>query len=92
MGEITFNEEFTNLDLANGQLVDLGWHISQAQDAKGCGGPYEEYVDRAINIALEVENGSREELTRKTGITILTGDLFDGSSSQVKKHHEEGEF
>ncbi|HST32794.1 MAG TPA: hypothetical protein VLJ80_04650 [Solirubrobacteraceae bacterium] len=94
VGEVVFNETFTNIDLANGQLVDLGWHISKEQGAKGCGGEYEAYIDHAINMALEVEDANGFEYTGKTGITVLTGDLLDGGAQQgvVTEGKESGEI
>jgi hypothetical protein len=94
VGEVSFNNAFTNLDLANGQLVDLNWHITREEAAHGCGGEFETFVDKAINIALEVEDGAGEELTRKTGITVLTGDLLDGGAQEgvVTEGKESGEI
>ena len=75
---ITFNNEFTNLDLEGSKLVDTGWHIDPASAPTGCGGPtYEPYVDAALSDLLEVENAG------KTGITWLKGDLHDGSRFAV---------
>lgn len=76
-GELLFNEEFTNLDLKNTKLVDLGWHISPASGPKGCGGEYETYVDDALSRALEVQNASR------TGIVVLQGNTHDAAASAV---------
>ena len=58
-GNIAFNEEFTNIFLQNTRLVDFGWHIPEVSGAKGCGGEFETYVDKALNIALEVESRQR---------------------------------
>jgi hypothetical protein len=76
-GELLFNEEFTNLDLKNTKLVDLGWHITPASGPKGCGGEYETYVDDALSRALEVQNASR------TGIVVLQGNTHDAAASAV---------
>lgn len=95
-GVFSANNEFTNLNFASTALVDVGWHISQASGANGCGGSeYETYVNHAINLALEVERHNAEaktyeELPSKKGITYLTGSLHDGAASAVKKLHEEG--
>jgi hypothetical protein len=91
---VTFNDEFTNLDLANTRLVDVGWHISKAQGANGCGGPENEaYIDRALNMALEVEYILAEEeveIANRTGVTVLTGNLHDGSSKPAQEAIEKG--
>ena len=89
-GSVEFNETFTVIAVTGTALTDAGWHISKEQGAKGCGGEYEAYVDRALNIALEVESSNGNELVRKTGYTFLKGDLFDGNRKYVQKQHEEG--
>jgi hypothetical protein len=92
-GDIEFNEPFfTVTEIKNSKLTDTNWHISKAQGAKGCGGEYEAYVNRALNIALEVEFANGFEPANKGGITVLTGSLFDGASRAVKKAHEAGEL
>jgi hypothetical protein len=93
---VTFNNAFTNLDLANTRLVDVGWHISKAQGANGCGGPENEaYLDRALNMALGViytfGGGAEEvEIANRLGVTVLTGNLHDGSSGPAQKEIENG--
>ncbi len=85
-GELSFSEEFTNLELKGSELVDTSWHIPLASGANGCGGPEnEKYLDRALNLALEVAGGNGEEFERtgKTGITWLTGDLHDAARAAV---------
>ncbi len=90
-GEIAFNEAFTQTEVKNSQLVDVGWHIPVAAKANGCGGEYEQYIDRALNIALEVEFANGYNPPNKEGVTILTGSLFDGARVAVKKAAENGE-
>jgi hypothetical protein len=92
-GEVRFSEDFTNLEVHNSRLVDVGWHISKEQAANGCGGPeYESYVNKALNLALEVENSEGGERTAKTGVTWLTGNLHDAAASVVIEKGEKGEL
>jgi hypothetical protein len=82
-GSFNANEEFTNLFFSSTKLVDLGWHIPIASGAHGCGGPeYESYVDKALNIALEVEYPEGGEIT-KTGIVVLQGSTHDAAKEGV---------
>ena len=91
-GEVQFEQpHFEQLEVANSQLVDVGWHIPVAAGANGCGGPYEEYVDRALNLALNVISPyGFTEITQRTGVTVLTGNLHDGAASRVKPELEKG--
>jgi hypothetical protein len=91
-GELKFEEPtFESLELAGSRLVDVGWHISKAQGANGCGGPENEaYIDRALNIALEVESPEGNERVGKKGVTVLSGNLHDSAASHAKKKIEEG--
>jgi hypothetical protein len=93
VGEGVFFEEatFTKFAVPDSRLVDLGWHIPKVAGATGCGGSeYEAYVDKALNIALEVENENGEERP-KTGITWLKGTLYDGQREAVQERHGKGE-
>jgi hypothetical protein len=84
-GEIAFNKPFTNTAIIGSQLVDVGWHIEEASGATGCGGPEnEEFLDAALNRALEVQNPVRR------GITELTGSLFDGAAPAIRHRVEKG--
>jgi hypothetical protein len=83
-GTLSFNKEFTNLQVENSELVDTKWHIAPESGATGCGGEYESYVDDALNKALELNEASR------TGITWLHGNLHDGYREAVQGKHEEG--
>jgi hypothetical protein len=81
-GRFAANEEFTNLFFSQTKLVDLGWHIPKISGASGCGGAYEEYVDKALNVALEVEFPEGAELA-KTGIVVLQGSTHDAAKEGV---------
>jgi hypothetical protein len=83
---IEFNEAFTNIFIRNSQLVDTGWHIEEASKATGCGGEYEPFVNAALNRVLESDIPSR------VGITVLTGNLHDGSAFEVRDAAEKGEL
>jgi hypothetical protein len=86
-----FNEEFSQLELENTRLVDVSWHIPQVSGASGCGGTeWETYVDKALNLALEVENAGGGEVTDKYGVTVLTGNLHDALAEAAKEKVEEG--
>jgi hypothetical protein len=91
-GELKFEEPtFESLELAGSRLVDVDWHISKEQGANGCGGPENEaYIDKALNIALEVEFANGNEPTWKKGVTVLSGNLHDSAASHAKKKIEEG--
>ena len=69
---IEFGQEFAVVGIPNSKLVDLSWPVEAASGATGCGGEYESYVDKAMNIALGIP-GQR-------GTTILQGTLFDGNA------------
>jgi hypothetical protein len=84
VGEVSFNEEFTQAEIEGSRLVDTKWHIPQASGASGCGNAeWETYIDKALNIALEVENASGQELKSITGVTWLTGNLHDANAHSV---------
>jgi hypothetical protein len=91
-GEIRFEEpNFEQDEVNNSQLVDLGWHIPLAAGANGCGGAYEEYVDRALNIALEVISPfGFGEIKQRTGVTVLTGNLHDSAAHRAQQEVEAG--
>jgi hypothetical protein len=93
-GRFSANEAFTQIELAESSLVDVGWHIPKASGANGCGGEYESFIDKALNIALEVENGQGSEFTGKTGIVQLIGNLHDALSTEflLKSGEETGEL
>jgi hypothetical protein len=84
-GAFVANEEFTNLYFANTKLVDTDWHISQASGASGCGNAeYESYIDRALDLALELEFPGGQELTQKKGIVVLEGSTYDAAKEGVE--------
>ena len=88
-GSLSFNEEFTHIFLHGSKLVDFGWHIPLASGAS-CGGEYASYLNKALDVALEVENGYGYEMTNKTGIVVLKGDLHDGYAEAVEEEAEKG--
>jgi hypothetical protein len=89
-GVVRFNSEFTVAGILGSALTDAGWHVSKEQGANGCGGEYEAYVNKALNIALEVEDVKGLERVHKTGITYLTGNLYDGLREAMQIEHENG--
>lgn len=98
-GDVTFNGNFTNIKIEGSQLIDTSWHIPVVAGANGCGNAeWESYINKALNLALEVE-GAPEipgnpgfERASKTGLTWLEGNLHDANADEVLKRHEEGEF
>jgi hypothetical protein len=86
------NEEFTNLELHNTKIVDTAWHIKQVSGASGCGNAeWEPYLDKALNLALEIETANGKERESKKGITWLIGDMHDAATSAVEEAAENGE-
>jgi hypothetical protein len=82
-GNFLANEQFTNLYFSQTKLVDLGWHIPKVSGASGCGGAeFESYVDKALNLALEIEYPEGGEIP-KTGIVVLQGSTHDGAKEGV---------
>jgi hypothetical protein len=84
-GELSFSEEFTQINLAQSKLVDLGWKIEPESGPKGCGGAYESYIDAALENLLEM---SGYVGAGRSGIVVLQGNLHDAAISVVQ---EEGE-
>jgi hypothetical protein len=76
------------------QLVDIHWHIKQESGASGCGNEeWESYIDKALNLALEIESSDGSELENTTGLTWLTGHLYVASAKAVRtKGVESGEL
>jgi hypothetical protein len=88
-GELSNNEELTNLELTGSRLWDYGWPVEVGAEASGCGGSsYESYVDSALNDVLELN--TEGGLTRQSGVTVLQGNLFDGPETVVKRELERG--
>jgi hypothetical protein len=74
--------------LTDSQLTDLDWSVPKSARAKGCGGEYESYVDKAINVALGQEGGKHDnpgETNLSHGITILKGDLYLVAAEYAKE-------
>jgi hypothetical protein len=90
-GGVRFNNAFDQTELYGSRLVDVDWHITKAQGAHGCGGEYEAYVNRALNIALEIEFGGGGEVVQRRGVTVLTGNLHDGQAASAQEHVEKGD-
>ena len=82
-GLLLHNTNFSQVELVGGKLVDLSWPVPEEADASGCGGPYESYVDAAINEVLE--------LPHQHGTTILEGRLFSASDHVVQHEYEFGQ-
>ena len=83
-GNFSANEEFTNLNFSNTKLVDVGWHIPKVSGASGCGNAENEaYLDKALNLALEIEYPEGAELANKKGLVVLTGGTHDAAKNGV---------
>jgi hypothetical protein len=82
-GKAHFAYEFEDSEFTGSRLVDLNWPVPEGAFASGCGGEYESYVDAAIDQTLE--------LPGETGITVLTGILYDAEGELVREFNETGE-
>jgi hypothetical protein len=87
-GELEFGSEFAQIEVKNSELVDTNWHIEPASGPHGCGGEFESHVDRALELALEMNNGAPSD---EVGLTWLAGNLHAGSGNAVREHAEKGE-
>ena len=76
-GHLTFNEAFSQVQLADSRLVDIGWTIEPASYPTGCSGAYGSYLIAALENVLEVGN------LPKTGIVVLQGDLHTAETYSV---------
>jgi hypothetical protein len=85
---VEFNKTFSNIMVRNSELVDLSWKIEPESGPKGCGGPYEEYVDNALRKALYMQYSDQR------GFTWLRGDLFSAFTNNVRHYgvEETGEL
>jgi hypothetical protein len=83
-GKLTTNGAGTNISLQGSRLADLKWTGALAS---GCGGEYESYVNKALDIITE-QSGSFP----RSGITSLEGSLFLGERLAVKAAAEKGEL
>jgi hypothetical protein len=81
-GELEQKEEFDDIVLKGSRLVDNTWPVEVG--AEGCGGPYEAYVNRALDILLRIpaEPGASS--------TELKGSLYSGLDCSVKRNAETG--
>jgi hypothetical protein len=84
LGTLTFNEEFTVVEIENNRLVDFNWPVEEEALASGCGGSYESYVDRAIDVVTESAYGTHY------GFTVLSGNLYTASRQAVQEQAEAG--
>lgn len=71
------------IEIEGSRLVDFNWPVPEGAMAKGCGGEYEEYVDNALNILMELSRG-------RQGYTVLTGNLFVSTPEIVTFEREHG--
>ena len=70
--------------------MDFGWHIPKVSGAKGCGGEFETYVDKALDIALEVETAEGSEIEKRKGMVVLQGNLHDANGNSTAAEAEAG--
>jgi len=82
VGELGFNESFTNITVKNSKLVDSTWPVEV--EAQGCGGEYESYVDDAISKVLHLPAPAG------ASVTVLKGTLGTGNAEVVKSERETG--
>jgi hypothetical protein len=82
VGELSFNESFSNITIKNSKLVDSTWPVEV--EAQGCGGAYESYVDAAVSKVL----GLPAPVGAST--TVLKGTLGTGNANVVKSESETG--
>ena len=85
-GHVTLNKTFTVAEISGSRLVDFNWPVEEGAQAKGCGGSYESYVDKALEEITRYATRSRPP----SGFTVLQGNLFVGEASAVQKALEEG--
>jgi hypothetical protein len=89
-GSLEILYEGDEVVLKGGRLGADGWSIPQAADAQGCGGAYESYVNRAID--LTVGQGYNNEAYESKGLTLLSGELYESVSQTTKEYLEEGKI
>jgi len=86
IGHLHLNEAFTQAEIEGSRLVDFNWPVEEASGATGCGGTYEQYVDRAIDLV------SRDATSQHRGFTVLQGSLFIAERQAVQTAAEEGKL
>lgn len=80
VGELEFYNEFTVIEIKGSTLVDSTWPV--VNEAEGCGGGYESYVDKAISIVLSLPAPAG------ASSTVLKGTLYSGNFVVVKEEQE----
>jgi hypothetical protein len=75
--------EGEQIEIEGIRLVDFNWPVPEGAMAKGCGGEYEEQIDHALNIVMELER-------HREGYTVLPGNLFVSSPEIVTFEREHG--
>ncbi len=84
-GSLEILYEGNEVFLHGGRLGDDGWEIPSEADAQGCGGAYESYVNKAINLTLGQGGYGTAQ-----GLTLLSGELGLSVSQVAKEVLEEG--
>ncbi len=78
-GHLSFNEEFSQIELNDSRLVDTKWQIEPESEPTGCGGPYQSYLLASLKHVLELPS-------ERTGIVVLQGDLFTSETFEVEEY------
>jgi hypothetical protein len=79
-GELAFSDEFRVIEIRNNTLVDSTWPVEVG--AEGCGGSYESYVNKAMDILLKLPAPAGASTTE------LRGTLYSGNFNAVKQSKE----
>ncbi|HTZ63358.1 MAG TPA: hypothetical protein VMB51_04585 [Solirubrobacteraceae bacterium] len=79
-GELNFSSEFRVIEITNNTLVDSTWPVEIG--AEGCGGSYESYVNKAMDILLKLPSPAGASTTE------LKGNLYSGNFLAVKQSKE----
>ncbi len=58
-GHATLNPSFTQAEISGSRLVDFDWPLEEASSPTGCGGAYETYVDKAMNVLVRKSTRAR---------------------------------
>jgi hypothetical protein len=74
------------IELSESRLADNSWVVEEEAVAKGCGGPYEEFIDNAMNRLLNLREG--RNYVPEHGSTVLTGHLYLAFHTIVQEHLE----
>jgi hypothetical protein len=79
-GKGEFFDEGNIVTLKGSRLGDFGWNVSEGALAKGCGGPYESYIDEGLNATLGIPADH--------GVTILQGNLWEAFATTTRAYFE----